>query len=75
MKGLRLRPLFSAMTLTLALSACSDNSDAQNQTKIAAAQTSAQMIAQHGDNPFFKQYGTVLLSVKFYVFFNNALGY
>ncbi|ABE54881.1 peptidyl-dipeptidase Dcp. Metallo peptidase. MEROPS family M03A [Shewanella denitrificans OS217] len=58
MKGLRLRPLFSAMTLTLALSACSDNSDAQNQTKIAAAQTSAQMIAQHGDNPFFKQYGT-----------------
>ncbi|WP_445946824.1 M3 family metallopeptidase [Shewanella sp.] len=58
MKGLRLSPLFSAMTLTLALSACSDNSDAQNQTKIAATQTSAQMIAKHADNPFFKQYGT-----------------
>lgn len=56
MKGTRLTPLFSAMTLALALSACSDDIHSQAQT--SAPQTAAQIIAKHLDNPFFKDYGT-----------------
>jgi peptidyl-dipeptidase Dcp len=59
MTGFRLTTLFSAITLTLALSACSDNAEIQskshNQTQ---AQSAEQIIAKNTDNPFFKDYGT-----------------
>ncbi|MCL1068767.1 M3 family metallopeptidase [Shewanella olleyana] len=63
MKGLTLKPLFSAMALTLVLSACANDS-APNTAPTQAAQApnvvASSIIEQNANNPFFKPYGTFM---------------
>ncbi|MEZ9369290.1 M3 family metallopeptidase [Shewanella sp. 10N.286.51.B2] len=60
MKGLTLTPLFSAMALTLALSACSDNNVETVQTSQAPNAVATTSITQDANNPFFKPYDTFM---------------
>ncbi|MDO6640436.1 M3 family metallopeptidase [Shewanella sp. 5_MG-2023] len=60
MKGLTLTPLFSAMALTLALSACSDNNVESVQTSQAPNAVATTSITQDANNPFFKPYDTFM---------------
>ncbi|MCL1045811.1 M3 family metallopeptidase [Shewanella electrodiphila] len=60
MKGLTLKPLVSAMALTLMLSACA-NDNAQTTTTTQAPNVIANnIIEQNANNPFFKPYGTFM---------------
>ncbi|PMG75908.1 peptidase M3 [Shewanella sp. 10N.286.51.B7] len=60
MKGLTLKPLVSAMALTLMLSACA-NDKAQTTTTTQAPNVIANnIIEQNANNPFFKPYGTFM---------------
>ncbi|MEZ9537526.1 M3 family metallopeptidase [Shewanella sp. 10N.286.51.B8] len=60
MKGLTLTPLFSAMALTLALSACSDNNVESVQTSQAPNAVATASTSQDVSNPFFKPYDTFM---------------
>ena len=60
MKGLTLTPVFSAMALTLALSACSDNNVETVQTSQAPNAVATTSITQDANNPFFKPYDTFM---------------
>ncbi|WP_076537470.1 M3 family metallopeptidase [Shewanella sp. UCD-KL21] len=60
MKGLTLTPLFSAMALTLALSACSDNNLESVQSSQAPNAVATASTSQEVSNPFFKPYDTFM---------------
>ncbi|MFS1423299.1 M3 family metallopeptidase [Shewanella sp. 10N.286.48.B5] len=60
MKGLTLTPVFSAIALTLALSACSDNNVESVQTSQAPNAVATASTSQDVSNPFFKPYDTFM---------------
>ncbi|WP_153916200.1 M3 family metallopeptidase [Shewanella sp. TC10] len=61
MKGLTLKPLVSAMALTLMLSACANDSAQTTTTTTQAPNVVANnIIEQNANNPFFKPYGTFM---------------
>jgi peptidyl-dipeptidase Dcp len=57
MKGLTLKPLVSAIALTLALGACSKTSTTA-ETNVAPNVVAQQIIENNASNPFFKPYDT-----------------
>ncbi|GIU52729.1 M3 family metallopeptidase [Shewanella sp. KT0246] len=59
MKGLTLKPLVSAMALTVMLSACA-NDNVQTNTTQAPNVVASNIIEQNANNPFFKPYGTFM---------------
>ncbi len=60
MKGSRIKPLVSAITLALALTACGSEETEDKATQGAAKSANAveQVAAKQADNPFFKPYDT-----------------
>ncbi|MEI6859468.1 MAG: M3 family metallopeptidase [Shewanella sp.] len=63
MKGLTLKPLVTAMALTLTLGACSSSTTASTESdgsNIAPNVEAQQIIANNAGNPFFKPYDTYL---------------
>ncbi|WP_144208795.1 M3 family metallopeptidase [Shewanella donghaensis] len=60
MKGLTLKPLFSAMALTLMLSACASDSAQTNAASQAPNVVATNIMEQNVNNPFFKPYDTFM---------------
>ncbi|GIU38390.1 M3 family metallopeptidase [Shewanella schlegeliana] len=59
MKGLTLKPIVSAVTLALALSACSTTKiNTAAETQVAPNVVAQQIIENNASNPFFKSYDT-----------------